>query len=48
MKTIDSDEFSVDEFSNTCLAPNPGQWTKGTFNDNILVEVEPVNVFETA
>ncbi|GBN26882.1 PiggyBac transposable element-derived protein 3 [Araneus ventricosus] len=45
METLDSDEFSADECSITCLPPDPGQITDDeNFNENYLDEVEPVDV----
>lgn len=45
METLDSDEFSADECTITCLPPNPDQITdEENFNENYLDEVEPVDV----
>lgn len=45
METLDSDEFSADECSITCLAPDPGYITdEENFIENNLDEVVPVDV----
>lgn len=44
MDTLDSDEFSADECSITCL-PDPGEMTdEENVNENCLDEAEPVDV----
>lgn len=43
MESLDSDEFSADECSTTCLPPDLGQITdEENFNENYLDDVEPV------
>lgn len=43
LKTLDSEEFSVEECSIICLPPDPGSVTEEeNFNDTVLDEVDPV------
>ncbi|KAG8173431.1 hypothetical protein JTE90_022798 [Oedothorax gibbosus] len=45
MDSLDSDEFSADECTITCLPPDPGELTdEENVNENCLDEVEPVDV----
>ena len=47
IETLDSDEFTADEWSITCLPPDPGHITdEENFIENNLDEIVPVDVSE--